>query len=366
MKKFGGLKIAGPVDPENPFDLEGAAQEPTPSSERQRYMKPGEELVTADWRDTEGLIKSFRQALAKLGISMRVHPQTKGTDTYGFILGRAGKRGAVKKGFDDPGFNADEVSDQIQREMEEEGRQDKELHEEISSRIKPGEKVKFNGKEWEVEEGPNDSVRLIRWKQDVANSANFPGERPQYFRWIEDMCEMPKSYFDRTVKKAKKAGENWQDYSATCEKCGAKKVTVNDKGICEKCVNAAKTAGPMDVENPGATFDTGTIPNAKVNRAIKDLAAAMKDRSPHGALDILQDPTKHEEIEHAVRTMMQHGFQFTTQDIDWITWPVEPYEDALEGPPSDEARQQHEEFGKRIQATPGYRELNEILESFYQ
>ena len=96
------------------------------------------------------------------------------------------------------------------------------------------------------------------------------------------------------------------------------------------------------------------------------MADILSRRSEHGALDITQDPTKHEEIEHAVRTMVQNGCQFTTQDIDWITCPVEPYEDAMQGPPSDEARAQHEEFGKRIQAIPGYRELNEVLESFYQ
>lgn len=44
------------------------------------------ETVSADWKDVEGLIDGFRDALKKLGVVMISHPDFEGSDTYGFIL----------------------------------------------------------------------------------------------------------------------------------------------------------------------------------------------------------------------------------------------------------------------------------------
>jgi len=42
--------------------------------------------VSADWRDSVGMIDSFRAALKKFGIHMYSDPNCKGTDQYGFLL----------------------------------------------------------------------------------------------------------------------------------------------------------------------------------------------------------------------------------------------------------------------------------------
>jgi len=46
------------------------------------------QYVGADWKDIEGLIGDFRQALPKLGVYVYDDPMQKGSDTYGFILSK--------------------------------------------------------------------------------------------------------------------------------------------------------------------------------------------------------------------------------------------------------------------------------------
>lgn len=42
--------------------------------------------VTADWKDTEGLINGFKKALKKHGVRVYKIPSYSGSDSYGFIL----------------------------------------------------------------------------------------------------------------------------------------------------------------------------------------------------------------------------------------------------------------------------------------
>jgi len=43
-------------------------------------------LVTADWKDTEGLIDLFAEAIKMLGGHVYEDPNCEGTDQYGFII----------------------------------------------------------------------------------------------------------------------------------------------------------------------------------------------------------------------------------------------------------------------------------------
>lgn len=44
------------------------------------------EGVSADYKDSEELAESFKEALSKLGIAVFTNPQTAGSDMFGFIL----------------------------------------------------------------------------------------------------------------------------------------------------------------------------------------------------------------------------------------------------------------------------------------
>lgn len=44
------------------------------------------EFVVADWKDIDGLIESFEEALKEFGIHMYQDPTLEGSDTYGFLL----------------------------------------------------------------------------------------------------------------------------------------------------------------------------------------------------------------------------------------------------------------------------------------
>ena len=43
-------------------------------------------VVSADWKDIEGLATSYNEALTEFGISVIDHPDFEGSDTYAFIL----------------------------------------------------------------------------------------------------------------------------------------------------------------------------------------------------------------------------------------------------------------------------------------
>jgi hypothetical protein len=43
-------------------------------------------VVSADWRDLDGLIGSLRLALKEFGLEMVDHPDYEGTDMLGFII----------------------------------------------------------------------------------------------------------------------------------------------------------------------------------------------------------------------------------------------------------------------------------------
>ena len=125
-----------------------------------------------------------------------------------------------------------------------------------------------------------------------------------------------------------------------------------------------KTAGPIDVENPAKSVE----PN-RAEVVLQQIADAMKEKSPHGSLNILEGSphsrsTAMEPLLNAINKMLAAGFTFTPEEIEWITWPAEPY--GLEGPPTEELRTQYDALGAKIRAVPGYEELDQILNSFYQ
>ena len=203
--------------------------------------KPGEEIVTADWRDTEGLIKSFKQALKKLGISMRQHPQTRGSDMYGFIL----SKGA-----------------QVQAATEEEG-----------------------------------------------------------------------SYSAFTQK------DNSKEEQERVEK--------NLRG--EKADNE-KQAVSVDPEHPEKALG-----NQAADAAVQAIANAMDENSPHG-LSILEGD-EFPVIYSAVEKMLKAGFKFTPEEVAFITWP----EDENVPGGGDE-----EQYAAQLAKVPGFKELDAVLNSFYQ
>ena len=79
----------------------------------------------------------------------------------------------------------------------------------------PDGTVNYNGKTWTVEENTeNHAIRLVSWKGTGPDGTDVNG------RWIDDMVEMPKSYFDNLFEAEVKT-----------------------------------SAGPMDVENPNPSFE---------------------------------------------------------------------------------------------------------------
>lgn len=49
-------------------------------------MKNKTHIVTADWKDTDGLIDEFKKAIKKIGGYVYDHPDFEGSDMYGFIV----------------------------------------------------------------------------------------------------------------------------------------------------------------------------------------------------------------------------------------------------------------------------------------
>jgi len=49
-------------------------------------MKDKVTIVTADWKDIDGLANAFKKAIRKLGAHIYNHPDFEGSDTYGFIV----------------------------------------------------------------------------------------------------------------------------------------------------------------------------------------------------------------------------------------------------------------------------------------
>ncbi|KKL77043.1 hypothetical protein LCGC14_2038850 [marine sediment metagenome] len=45
-----------------------------------------QKFVIADWKDIEGLIEGFTEALENFGLFIYEHPEAEDTDTYGFIV----------------------------------------------------------------------------------------------------------------------------------------------------------------------------------------------------------------------------------------------------------------------------------------
>lgn len=51
-----------------------------------KNKKPNLQFAGADWKDTEGMAESFKEALEKMGKFVYGDPSSEGSDWYGYII----------------------------------------------------------------------------------------------------------------------------------------------------------------------------------------------------------------------------------------------------------------------------------------